>query len=432
MNVTQKFVLKNQINKDGTQAILFRITVDRKQFYISTGIKIHKSFWHEKEYIKKSHPYHDTYNAQLMAIPRKLNKLIATRIGNEESFTYEEVKELYKEKPAPVNETFFDYCTRLLNTEGKASLSVDTIKNHKLHIKQVKEYAPFLTFNQITRDFLSEYEYHCRYELHNSINTVQSKLKNIRTYINKAIRDGIITEYVFRSYHLKTESTKPKFLSMEEFHVLEKYYKETTSSLHRKHLQYFLFACVSGLRYSDVKALRWSSISSDWIMLQTQKTKRHVSIPINDHVRKYLPVPEVVTEPGRSVLEGPAPNPVNPVNPVFSSVTERSRSAEFVFNVPSNQKANKYLKEIQEAAKISSKLTTHVARHTFATICLTLDMPLPVVSKLLGHSTSKTTEIYAKIIDKKLESEMKKWDIPVPEPKKIEPDQQLPDETKNV
>ena len=292
MNITSKFVLKNQINKDGTQAVLFRVTYERKPFYLNTGIKVHPNFFNEKGFIIKSHPYHDVFNVRLKSIEQKLNKLIASYVSKEETtvITFDDLKQHFLRKPLPpVLENFADYCLRILESEVKKTLTPSTIKNHKLHIKQVQEYAPNLTFNQIDRQWLSDYEFYCRYDLKNSINTVQSKLKNIRTYINKAIRDGIITDYVFRTFHLKTEPTKPKFLSMDEFRALELYYIETTSTLHKKHLQYFLFACVTGLRFSDVKALKWSCIRNNWIMFKTEKTKQHVSIPINDHVRKYLP-----------------------------------------------------------------------------------------------------------------------------------------------
>ena len=203
-------------------------------------------------------------------------------------------------------------------------------------------------------------------------------MKFIRTYINKAIRDSIIHEYVFNSYKLKQVSSKPKYLTYDQFQQLEAYFEKTSIPLHKKHLHYFLFACVTGLRYSDLKELKWSNIKGDWISIEAQKTESTVSIPINSIVKKYLP---------------------------------KKTDSKYLFDVPTNEAANRILKDIQKKSELTQNLSTHVARHTFATICLNFDFPLSVVQKLLGHKSIKTTEGYAKIIDKKLESEMKKWDI---------------------
>ncbi len=82
----------------------------------------------------------------------------------------------------------------------------------------------------------------------------------------------------------------------------------------------------------------------------------------------------------------------------------------FVFPVPSNQKANQFLKDIAKAAGISKPITMHMARHTFATYSLNIGMPLEVVQRVLGHSSVRTTEIYARIVNKTVEEQMKKWD----------------------
>jgi integrase len=72
----------------------------------------------------------------------------------------------------------------------------------------------------------------------------------------------------------------------------------------------------------------------------------------------------------------------------------------------SNQKMNSYLHEIADICCIDKKITFHVARHTFATLCLTMGMPIESISKMLGHTKIKTTQIYARLIDKKLSDDM--------------------------
>jgi len=382
MKITYTFVLKNQINKDGSQSILFRIIFNREIIYINTGIRTFKKYWDTKNLeIKDVHPFANDQNIQLQSYPAKLNRLISLRTVNDDTVKIEDLKNLYHIKIAlpktRKTNNFIEYVEKNIETEGKQRLRPESLRLHKCRIKLLKEYCPVLYFDQINREFLLNYEDHLRNVLKNHPNTIHGKLKFIRTYINKAIRDGIIDKYIFKSYKLKQVRTKPKYLSYDDFLKLEKYYAETQVSLHKKHLQYFLFSCTTGLRYSDLKCIKWEDIKDNWIYIKMQKTCEPVCIPITKTVEKYLPEP---------------------------------KESGIIFNVPENQVANRFLKEIAAKAEVDQNISTHVARHTFATICLNKDISLPVVQRLLGHSSIRTTEIYAKIIDSKLKEEMSKWD----------------------
>ena len=99
-----------------------------------------------------------------------------------------------------------------------------------------------------------------------------------------------------------------------------------------------------------------------------------------------------------------------PLPPQAIVLLEEGFQNQRVFKVNANQVTNRYLKEISEKAKIKKKITFHCARHTFATISLSIGIPLEVVSKLLGHKDLKTTMIYAKILDDLKIKYMEKWD----------------------
>ena len=148
----------------------------------------------------------------------------------------------------------------------------------------------------------------------------------------------------------------------------------------------FVFCCFTGLAFCDVKTLKKTDITEDsggctWIRKPREKTGELSVIPLLD-------VP-------RQIAEKYADNPV-------------VVSTGVVIPVITNQKMNAYLKEIADLAKIPKLLTTHVARHTFATMSLCNDVSIEVISKMLGHSDIKTTQIYAKMQDSAVQSGMEK------------------------
>jgi integrase len=178
-----------------------------------------------------------------------------------------------------------------------------------------------------------------------------------------------------------------EYLSVTELEKLELLYVENNmDSRHLNVLRYFLFVCYTGLRYTDIKNLKYSHIKKrflngntiDFIDLKMHKTGFDVSIPIIKKAHNLMP--------------------------------EKIVSEKPVFRVLSNQKTNEYLKEIIKIAGIDKNITFHSARHTLATTGLELGMPIEVVSKILGHTEIKMTQIYAKVNDGLKYQEMMKLD----------------------
>lgn len=147
----------------------------------------------------------------------------------------------------------------------------------------------------------------------------------------------------------------------------------------------FLFCCFTGLAYGDVYKLKKDDIvlgmdGRRWIKTQRKKTKTLSSIPL---------IPEA-----EKLLDKYADHPI-------------VKGGKGLLPVPANQNYNVYLKELADLSKINKHLTTHVARHTFATtVTLSNGVPIESVSKMLGHTSIKTTQIYAKVLDAKLSEDM--------------------------
>ncbi|MFD2327028.1 site-specific integrase [Mucilaginibacter galii] len=154
----------------------------------------------------------------------------------------------------------------------------------------------------------------------------------------------------------------------------------------------FLFSCYTGLAYADVKKLKRSEIvlgldNEKWIYTSRQKTDTDSRIPL-------LP-------PALSLIERYRSNPL-------------CINSGLIFPVLSNQKMNCYLKEIADVCGIHKTLTYHIARHTFATtVTLSNGVSIESVSKMLGHKNMRTTQHYAKILDKRVSDDMhslrQKW-----------------------
>jgi len=147
----------------------------------------------------------------------------------------------------------------------------------------------------------------------------------------------------------------------------------------------FIFCCFTGLAYADVKKLSINDLvigidGGKWIKTKRTKTDTRTNIPV-------LPTAE-------AILEKYANHP-------------QVLHSEMLLPVLSNQKMNAYLKEISDLCGFTKNLTFHLARHTFATtVTLTNGVPIESVSKMLGHKSLKTTQHYAKILDRKVSDDM--------------------------
>ena len=145
----------------------------------------------------------------------------------------------------------------------------------------------------------------------------------------------------------------------------------------------FVFQCFTGLSYSDLKRLSEKHIykvgNGDlWIKMERQKTEVGFSVPL-----------------------------LKPAARLLDEYLQSNNDSEYLFLVLSNQKMNDNLKVIQEIADISKNLTTHLARHTFATtVTLNNNVPIETVSKMMGHTNIRTTQLYAKVMDMKIEADM--------------------------
>jgi len=209
-------------------------------------------------------------------------------------------------------------------------------------------------------------------------------LANFKKIVLRCLKNGWLQKDPFLGFNMAKKEVERTALTEHELEKL----CSTRFSIERLEIvkNIFLFSCYSGLAYADVQKLKRSEIrigvdGEKWIFTKRQKTDVSSRIPL-------LP-------PALKILDRFEEHP-------------ECKCKDRVLPVLSNQKMNSYLKEIADVYGINKNLTYHIARHTFATtVTLSNGVPIETVSKMLGHRNIKTTQHYAKILDKKISDDMK-------------------------
>jgi integrase len=198
-----------------------------------------------------------------------------------------------------------------------------------------------------------------------NIKSIKRYVVVLKTILNSAINYNIIDNINFsRQFKLKENSTTKEFLTENELILLA-----NTETEHKEIKNAFIFACFTGLRFSDLINLKFSDIKDDCICIMQQKTEDNVIIPLNKSAKNIIEL-------------------------------QKNMHKKFVFKLDYNSWI-KNIKKIILKAGINKKITGHCARHTFATLLISNDVDIYTTSKLLGHKKVSTTQIYANLIDKK-------------------------------
>lgn len=213
-------------------------------------------------------------------------------------------------------------------------------------------------------------------------NTAMKTMKTLKTVILYGIKLGVIHSNPYLGVKLHLEPVDRGFLTEEELQsIIKKDFEIDRLGFVR---DLFVFSCFTGLSYIDVKKLKADNIVTlngiEWIKMAREKTSTPVSVVLFDGAKCIIKKYE--NDPKRK-------------DKLFPSM--------------SNQKMNQYLKEIATSCGIKKNITFHMARHTFATLTLSKGVPIESVSRMLGHTNIKTTQIYAKITNKKIEEDMTKF-----------------------
>jgi integrase/recombinase XerD len=395
---TTKIILRTKKAKsNGEVPIYLRIIKDRKAKFISLGVSILPKHWNEKDnVVRKSHSNSTQLNnflAQKMADAQS----VALELETKSKFvTPKGIKQAITGK---TTEQFIPYAERhYTNLEKKGRIS--SHNRAKSVVKKLKEFVgkTDFTFDDLNIFFLRKYEEYLRDELKNAPNTIHTDLKIIRRIVNEAINDDLfpMEKNPFLRYKLKWQNTEKAFLTEDELKALDDFNLETGSMKYHHRNIYIFAAYAGGMRISDIIKLRWENFDGERILISTTKTTAVISIKLPS---KALEIIQLYQEPGQL--------PHHFIFPFLSNEKDYSEPKVLHKAISSiTAYTNTDLKDLAKDAGIKKNLHFHTSRHTWATRALRKGMRIEYVSKLMGHASIKTTQVYAKIVNEELDKAM--------------------------
>lgn len=388
------YLKKPKAYSTGLVAIYLRITVSGKRAEISTGKEVLPDRWNNaagrvsgtKEDAKALNHYLDTVQAKVHEIHRRL-------LDAEELISAEAIKNKFVgkgERLLTLIPIFKDHNQKLKALQG-AEYSKGTITRYETALKHTVEFLQWkynktdIDIKAIDNSFINEFEFYLRsVRKCNNNSAVKYVKSNFGKVVRLCVANGWLQKDPFINYSSKMKEVNRQFLTEQELHILST--KALMNERLRQVRDIFVFSCYTGLAYIDAANLTPQNIGigidgERWIYTFRQKTDTRSNIPL--------------LQPAFEIIEKYKEHKLCKV---------RNR----LLPVLTNQKMNAYLKEIAAICNISKELTFHIARHTFATtVTLSNGIPIETVSKMLGHSSIKQTQHYAKILDRKVSDDMK-------------------------
>lgn len=391
-NFSLLFFMKRQKNYSGGEVpIYLRITVNGKRVEIATGRSCEPDRWHSKSgrAIGTKEKYR-LFNTCLDQLHNKVYDAYLKVVQSDNEITAQSIRDMMMGREtisAMLLQAVAEHNERMEVLVGKDYVR-GTLNRYKVFKKHLETFI-LLQYNtndievgKVDVAFFNNFDYYLRSRSCANNYTVKM-IKNLGKIINICCENGTAESNPITFYKGRTKTVDRNFLSQEEIQIILQ--KRFVSARLDAIRDVFLFCCFTGLAYADVQKLKITDIQKGidgelWIIKNRQKTNERASIPLLQNAVELI-----------NKYEG---------HPICGNLGT-------VFPVPSNQKMNEYLKEIAELCGIEKKLTSHIARHTFATTVTLLNgVPIESVSKMLGHTNIRTTQHYAKILDMKLSEDM--------------------------
>ena len=386
------YVKSSKAAKNGLLPIYQRITINSVRLELSTNRFVEKSKWNTSAgKMKGNSEEARLINSHLDLLKIKIYETEKHFLNNNLEINAQTFKNKLlgvEEKQRKLISIFEQHNIRMKELIGK-EYSINTFKKYETTISHTKEFLKHqysindISITQINIAFLNDFDFYLRTIKNCNNNSTIKYMRNFGKIVKQCHVNGWIEKDPYLNYKGKVKEVERVFLSQEDIETLI----NKDINIQRLDLvrDMFLFSCFSGLAYIDVFNLKKYNIvrgidGDKWISTHRQKTDVASKIPI-------LPVTKMIIDKYEN-----HPQSIN---------------QDKLLPILSNQKMNAYLKELADICNIDKELTFHIARHTFATtVTLTNGVPIESVSKMLGHKNLRTTQHYAKVLDRKVSDDM--------------------------
>ena len=382
------YLRSNYVNKEGKTPVMLRIYLNNERLSIgSTGIAVQQSQWdREKERLKGRTTEALSINLELDNIQSGL-QTIFKKVEMTDEVSLERIKSEYLGKKEDVDTLMSLFNKHNSDVARQVGVSVEAATLQKYNVCK-KHFSNFLRdkygrsdirLSELGYIVIHDFDIYLRTVVGQNPNTATRMMKTFKTITILGRKLGVLHHDPFLNIRFHMEPVNRGFLTDEEIlRIANKDFGIGRLELVR---DVFVFSCFTGLAYIDVYNLTPENIvtlnGKQWIMTKRQKTSVETNVLLLD-----IPKSIIAKYSGKTYRDGK------------------------LFPMLTNQKLNSYLKEIADICGIKKNLTFHLARHTFATMSLSKGVPIESVSKMLGHTNIKTTQIYARITNKKIEHDM--------------------------
>mgnify|MGYP003439569285 CR=1 FL=1 len=377
MNITFKFTARAN-SKGGARinVVLYKSNSHQNtKFKLPIVLKTINDWDASRQRLKNSAPSALNINGELSQLEMKGNDLLNDWRRKNIQPTFDQFKKAFlaTADQKNQNESFIHFIKEHLITAG---YSYNTNRSYNTLINLLQQYDEHITFQEINYDFLNRFKFWLSKEKKNVPNSINKKLAQLRHLIYEAMKLGNMSTTPFEHYSIQQVQTNKVALEIEEVQHLQYLYQKNKVFTPGEHnvLRYFLFACYTAMRYSDVLNFNTARIINNNIEFEMVKGGDVVKLPIMPAASKLLPV-----------------------------------HPETKFRVITGQQTNMHLKEIMRKAEIAKHITFHAARHTFGSVAINSGLDVAIVSKLMGHRNISTTMIYAHVTDDTKQKAIAQW-----------------------
>lgn len=382
------FIRESRVRKDGTASIEIVLTVNGERCAFSTGKRVKSCNWDKtKQQVKGKDEEAQSLNNYLKAIKAKLYQKEAELLDRGFIITAELLRDAYFDKVESLKEKSLFEVFEEHNKEqeklvgngvSKATywISVYTVRLLKEFVQQ-KYKREDLYLRKLNLNFIQFFHTFLRIDKGMAQNSSTKHLKLLKKIINLAVANSYMPTNPFITYKIEREPVEIDFLDEEELRKIINF--DTPLPRLERAKDMFLFGCFTGLSYIDIKTLAPEHFEKDnagriWIK------KRRVKTGVLSRI---------------------------PLLPIAKLILDKYKGGEKLLPIQDPADINKYLKDIAILCDIKKRITFHTSRHTFAsTVTLANNISLEVVSKMLGHTNTRMTNHYAKLIDKCIGEQM--------------------------